>query len=196
MRIFSDILTLGQHQHYQAAPMTHSYRLPIILLTFCLSALSSNVFSAPPIHLSSNTDSLPDFSAPSIYGSSSDLTPRSLRGQVSLLNVWASWCSACASEHRLLMKIKNVYHVPIYGILYKDSANDALNYLNRNGNPYVQIGNDPDGAASMGFNIYGTPETFVVSPDGDILYRQTGAMTQMTWDVVLYPIIKHYQDKQ
>ncbi len=155
-----------------------------VAMTFSTTA----TWAAPQIG-----DSLPSFSAPSIYGSSKDMTANSLQGRVSLLAIWASWCSACASEHNLFMKIKNVYRVPIYGILYKDSASDAMNFLKRRGNPYVQLADDPSGDATIGFDVYGTPEIYLVSPEGKVLYHQTGALNQSTWDLVIYPIVKHYQ---
>lgn len=151
-------------------------------------SLSATAWAAPQVG-----ESLPSFSVPSIYGSSKDMTASSLHGRVSLLAIWASWCSACASEHNLFMKIKNVYRVPIYGILYKDSASDAMNFLKRRGNPYVQLADDPTGDATLGFDVYGTPEIYLVSPEGKILYHQTGALNQSTWDLVIYPIVKHYQ---
>lgn len=168
--------------------------LPFVLLLCFLSLLAREIFSAQPTQFASNGE-LPSFQLPSVFDNQNELSSRNLHGRVSLLNIWASWCGACASEHAMLMRIKNVYHVPIYGILYKDDANRAINYLKRNGNPYVQIGYDPDGSISEDFNIYGTPETFIIGPNGEILYRQTGAMNQMTWETVLYPIIKHYQDQ-
>lgn len=168
--------------------------LPFIFLLCFLSLLGRELYSAQPAQFASNGE-LPSFSLPSVFDNQGSLSSRQLHGKVSLLNIWASWCSACASEHAMLMRIKNVYHIPVYGILYKDNAARAINYLKRNGNPYVQIGYDPDGSISDDFNIYGTPETFIIGPDGEILYRQTGAMNQMTWDTVLYPIIKHFQDQ-
>lgn len=136
---------------------------------------------------------LPAFDVPTIFGSNNNLTEKQIHGQVSLLNIWASWCSACASEHRLLMKIANQYHVRIYGVLYRDSASDALSYLKRQGNPYYQLGYDATGDALSNFNVYGTPETYIIAPNGNVVYHQTGAMTQSLWENVLYPIVKEYQ---
>lgn len=172
--------------------------LPFIILITFLCLLARSLYSAAPEQLSSqfSNGDLPSFNLPSIFDQQSSVSSRSLRGRVTLLNIWASWCSACASEHAMLMRIKNVYHVPIYGILYKDSPSRAASYLSRNGNPYVQVGYDSDGSSLDAFNLYGTPETFVVGPSGEILYRQTGAMNEMTWETILYPIIKHYQDQE
>lgn len=138
-------------------------------------------------------DRLPAFDVPTIFGSNHNLTDKQIHGQVSMLNIWASWCSACASEHRLLMKIANQYHVRIYGILFRDNAADAMSYLKRQGNPYYQLGYDPTGDGVINFNVYGTPETYIIAPDGSVVYHQTGAMTQSLWENVIYPIVKEYQ---
>lgn len=138
-------------------------------------------------------EKLPSFSVPSLYGSG-NLTNNNLKGRVVLLNFWASWCSACETEHPLLMRIKNKYHVPIYGISFKDEPSDAREALRQRGNPYTQVGYDLDGVTGVDFGIYATPETFVIGPNGDILYKQIGVIDQSTWDETIYPLIKKYQN--
>lgn len=174
------------------------YLVPFTILFLLLSLLGREIFSASPGQITASLvgETVPSFNVPSLFSSQQHLTQNDLRGHVSLLNIWASWCSACALEHPLLMRIKNVYHVPLYGILYKDNSDDATAYLKNRGNPYTAVGNDESGEVSIDLGIYGTPETFVISPEGRILYRQTGAMDQTTWDVVIYPLIKNYESKQ
>ncbi|HEU5281796.1 MAG TPA: redoxin family protein [Gammaproteobacteria bacterium] len=175
--------------------MTNFKRIfSFIFLTCFLALLTQASFAAASIS-ASNTTPLPSFSLPSIFTGQKKLTDESMQGRVSLINIWASWCSACASEHRMLLKIKNQFHVPIYGILFKDDPSDALRYLKNHGNPYVQVGYDLNGDSPITENLYGTPETLVVSPDGNILYRQVGAINEMTWDVILYPLVKQYENK-
>ena len=135
---------------------------------------------------------IPEFSVPNLSGAA-NLTQKELSGRVTILNFFASWCSACLHEHDMLMKISNKYHVPIYGIAFRDDPQDARGMLNQKGNPYVQTGYDADGDVGVDFGIYATPETFVVSPNGDILYKQVGVIDQETWDETIFPIIKKYQ---
>ena len=90
------------------------------------------------------------------------------------------------------MRIKNDYGIPIYGIVYRDRAQDAIRYLNRRGNPFVAIGNDSGGDAATDLGIYGTPETFVINPQGRIIYRYLGVIDQNVWDNKIYPKIKKY----
>ena len=111
---------------------------------------------------------------------------------MSLLNVWATWCYACEIEAPMLLKIKTQYHIPIYSILYKDDPKEALLSLKKNGNPYVMIGLDRKGDTAIDLGVYGTPETFVISREGKIIYRHVGIINQTVWDSVLYPLIKKY----
>ena len=94
------------------------------------------------------------------------MTREDLRGEVSLLNVWASWCVACRQEHPLLMSLANAGAVSIYGLNYKDERDDAILWLARFGNPYRAIAADRDGRVGIDWGVYGVPETFVVDRNG------------------------------
>lgn len=137
-------------------------------------------------------DKVPTFSVPNLSGAD-PITQKNLQGRVTLLNFFASWCSACRMEHAMLMKISKEYNIPIYGIAFRDDPRDARMLLNRKGNPYTQAGYDEEGDTGVDFGIYATPETFVISPNGNILYKQVGVIDQETWDKTIYPIIKKYQ---
>jgi len=170
------------------------HAIPLFVLFALLSLLARELFSANTNNLPSALigEKLPAFSLPSLYQSNRYLSSKHLRGRVVLLNVWASWCSACQKEHDMLMKISEQYRIPIYGILYKDDANGARNWLKRHGNPYVLVGNDTSGDTAIDLGVYGTPETFVISPQGRIIYRHVGVIDQSDWNKVLYPLIKKY----
>lgn len=135
---------------------------------------------------------LPHFTLPSIGESAGVLSSQRLKGQVLLLNVWATWCSSCSMEHDMLMKINNKYHVPIYSILYKDERRNAMEWFKERGDPFVLTGDDKMGNVAIDLGVYGTPETFIISPQGNIVYRHVGIITQETWDQVLSPILKQY----
>ena len=170
------------------------FLIPFFILFSLLVVLWSQLSSTRSYANSSGIsgEKMPSFSVPSLYGSS-NLTNKSLGGRVVLLNFWASWCSACQAEHDMLMRIKNVYHVPIYGISFKDDPSDARDMLSRHGNPYVQVGSDVNGVTGVDFGIYATPETFVINPSGNIIYKHIGVIDQSTWDETIYPLIKQYQ---
>lgn len=168
--------------------------IPFTILFLMLGILWSELSSTRSFAYSSGSsqDKIPSFSVPSLLGSGS-VSSSDLRGRVTMLNFWASWCSACRAEHGMLMKIKNKYHIPIYGVAFRDDPADAKAYLSKRGNPYTEVGSDPKGTTAIDFGLYGTPETYVVSPNGDIIYKQIGVIDQSTWDNEIYPVIKRYQ---
>lgn len=170
------------------------YILPFLILFALLTLLWRELFYAKPNELPSPLvgQSVPHFELPSLLVPDVLFTPKALTGRVTLLNIWATWCYACTVEIPMLMKIKNEYRVPIYSIAYKDDPNEAKKWLQQFGNPYVMIGDDRKGDVAIDLGVYGTPETYVIDPQGKIIYRHIGVITQQNWDEVLYPIIKKY----
>ncbi len=138
---------------------------------------------------------LPTFSLPSLSNSTTIVTDHSLAGHVFLLNIWASWCQACQAEHSTLLMIANTYHVPIYGVAYKDNSQNAKNWLQVAGDPYALVALDSNGSLGNKFGLYGTPETFVVDKHGMIRYRYIGVLKQTDWETILRPLIEKYQDE-
>lgn len=135
----------------------------------------------------------PHFRLTDLLSPTYPFTEQNFKGQVTLLNVWASWCYACEREHPVLMEIKNHYHIPIYGITYKDDPKKTQSVLNEWGNPYSRLGNDASGEVAMDFGVYGTPETFIIDKKGNIAYRHVGAINQEIWENELLPVIQRLQ---
>lgn len=175
--------------------MKFRYIIPYVILIALLAVLYRELFYAKPHEIPSPLigEALPDFSLPNLFSPENKLTPNDFMGHVSLLNVWASWCAACQEEQAMLVMIGEQYHVPIYGINYKDKPEDAKNWLSQYGNPYKVIGVDKDGDAAIDLGVYGTPETFVISPEGKIVYRHIGIIDQAVWDNVLQPLVAKYE---
>lgn len=171
--------------------------VPFIILFALLGLLWRELFYSKPGQLESTLigQSLPSFRLQTLDLAPVPFTPKNLQGKVVLLNVWATWCYACNLEHPMLMKIKDQYHVPIYSINYKDNPTEAKKWLQEKGNPYVITGIDKTGDVAIDLGVYGTPETFVISPDGKIVYRHIGIIDQKIWDDVLYPVVKQYGDQ-
>ncbi len=103
----------------------------------------------------------------------------SLKGQVTLVNVFASWCIPCRDEHPILMELAKT-GVPIYGINQKDAPENARVFLADLGNPYERIGADTNGRVSIDWGVYGVPESFVVNALGVITYKHTGPITEQS----------------
>ena len=113
-----------------------------------------------------------------------------MRGQVWLLNVWASWCAGCREEHPILVEFAKTRAVPIYGLDYKDQPDDARRWLANFGNPYVASVSDPDGRTGIEFGVYGVPETFVIDKAGIIRHKQIGPITPEVLRDTILPLVK------
>ena len=107
---------------------------------------------------------LPDFNLKTLAGDST-FTPLMLRGQISLLNVWASWCPACTEEQTFLLSLKK-QGIALYGLNYKDTEAHAKAWLEEWGDPYLVVGQDVDGKVALDLGVYGAPETFLIDSTG------------------------------
>jgi cytochrome c biogenesis protein CcmG/thiol:disulfide interchange protein DsbE len=105
------------------------------------------------------------------------LTAADFKGQVTVLNVWGSWCLPCREEAPLLMRMAADKRYRLVGLNYKDQTDNALRFLERFGNPFAAIGTDGNGRAAIEWGVYGVPETFVIGRDGMIAYKLVGPIT-------------------
>jgi len=106
-----------------------------------------------------------------------------------MLNVWATWCPSCRIEHPVLNQLA-AEGVIIYGLNYKDTPDDALNYLQTLGNPYKKVISDTRGDLGLDLGVYGAPETYLVDANGIIIYRHVGVVTQENWLSTLKPLLE------
>lgn len=119
-----------------------------------------------------------------------------LPGQVSLVNIWGSWCVACRVEHPFLMQIKEQALVPIHGIDWREVSRAAgPAWLKKFGDPYSLVGDDPVSRAAIAFGVTGAPETFVIDELGVIRYKQIGPISPEIWEQVLWPLIGELRRK-
>ena len=132
---------------------------------------------------------VPDFDLPPVKGRTLGLSGKNLHGEVSLVNVFASWCVACRAEHPLFMKLAASKAVPIHGLNYKDAPDDAARWLNTMGDPYTRTGADRDGRVAIYFGVYGVPETFVIASDGRIAHKHIGAITEQALSETILPLV-------
>ena len=136
----------------------------------------------------------PAFSLPRLGEPDKLLSRDDLQGQVSLLNVWATWCVGCREEHALLIEIARSSGIPIYGLNYKDQYQDALDWLARFGDPYLASGYDAEGTVGIDLGVYGLPETFVVDARGVVAYKHIGPLTPEVWQQRILPIINRLKE--
>ena len=128
----------------------------------------------------------PVFKLPGIETTDKGFDSAVLKGKVTLVNVWASWCAPCRIEHPRMMQLARE-GVAIYGINYKDTPEAAKGFLAELGNPYKTVGADRTGKVSIDWGVYGVPETFVVGPEGTIVYKLVGPITPDNFKAVLLP---------
>lgn len=135
----------------------------------------------------------PEFSLPLLDDPAKQIARKDLLGKVILLNVWASWCAACREEHPLLVDLARTGQVPIYGLNYKDTRQDALRWLNGLGNPYVVSAFDEQGNVGIDYGVYGVPETYVIDREGVIRYKVIGPLTEDNLKNTVLPLVKKLQ---
>lgn len=135
----------------------------------------------------------PDFSLAQLDTPEQTFSAQSMRGKVWLLNVWASWCAACLDEHPVLLDLAKSGAVPIIGLDYKDSRDEALAWLRRHGNPYVLSVFDARGRVGIDYGVYGVPETFVIDKAGIIRYKHIGPVTSTVVRDTILPLVQELQ---
>lgn len=136
---------------------------------------------------------VPDFDLPSIEGRSDGLATADLAAEVSIVNVWASWCVPCRVEMPLLVELAATGSVPIYGINHRDPPGAALAFLDELGDPYTRIGADRNGRASIDWGVYGLPETFVIDGEGRIAYKHVGAFDRRALEEEILLVVRRLQ---
>ncbi|MGD2131399.1 MAG: DsbE family thiol:disulfide interchange protein [Maricaulaceae bacterium] len=129
----------------------------------------------------------PEFDLPPIADYERGLSTADLRGEISLLNVFASWCPPCAIEHPYLVQIAEAGGPPIYGLAWKDQPGATTQWLSRRDDPYEAIGDDASGRVAIDFGVAGAPETFIIDAEGRIRYRHVGPINPQIWRTVFEP---------
>ena len=118
------------------------------------------------------------------------LDSTTFKGQVTLVDVWASWCIPCHDEVPFLERLGQERQIRLVGLNYKDDPANARRFLGRYGNPFAAAGADQNGRAAIEWGVYGVPETFLVGRDGRIAYKLVGPITADNFDAVLKPQIE------
>lgn len=170
------------------------YLLPVavfgILALFFLRGLTLNPREIPSVLINRPVPEMNLAPLPG-RGDQTGLATADLKGRVSLVNIYGSWCIACVQEHPYLMKIKQTGIVPIHGIDWRDDPVEGAKWLKKHGDPYDRVGVDPaPGRTAIDFGVTGAPETFIVDKAGIIRYKHIGPVTPDVWEKTLLPIIK------
>jgi cytochrome c biogenesis protein CcmG/thiol:disulfide interchange protein DsbE len=132
----------------------------------------------------------PAFELPTLSDPEANFATGDMLGRPALLNVWATWCAGCRVEHEMLMQLSRAGDVPIFGLNYRDERGPALEWLQALGDPYKTVGYDPEGVASLDWGVYGAPETFLLAPDGTVVYKHLGPLDPGSWEEEFVPRIR------
>jgi len=131
----------------------------------------------------------PQFDLPPLLPSGHEFKTADLRGKVTLVNFFASWCIPCREEHPLLTQVVQA-GIPIVGVNYKDAPGDATGWLGELGNPYSNVAVDAKGRTGIDFGVYGVPESYLIDKNGMIRYKQIGPLTPEIIRDVLAPLAR------
>jgi len=166
------------------------FLIPLVAFLGLAAVLAWGMTRNPSVIPSVLTGKLvPEFTLPPVKGRTLGLASADLNGEVSLVNVFASWCTACREEHPMFMQLEAAGIVPVHGLNYKDQPDDAARWLNTMGDPYTRTGADRNGRVAIDWGVYGVPETFVITKDGHIAYKHIGAMTPKVLEGTILPLI-------
>ncbi|HAD85847.1 MAG TPA: DsbE family thiol:disulfide interchange protein [Rhodospirillaceae bacterium] len=172
------------------------YLLPLVLFAVLAVYFAVGLTKDPKIIPSALIDKpAPTFDLPTIPGRKGDgfSTADLKKGQVSVVNVFASWCVPCRAEHPYINKLAEMGIVPVYGLNYKDTPDAALNWLSNLGDNYTAVGADISGRVGIDWGVYGVPETFIVDGKGRIRYKQTGPIVGDMLETKILPLIRAIQ---
>lgn len=131
----------------------------------------------------------PVFELPQLADPKKNFSPESMKGQLWILNVWASWCVACREEHPVLVELGKLQVAPIIGLDYKDKREDAMTMLALQGNPYLLSAFDANGRVGIDYGVYGVPETYVIDKAGVIRFKHIGPITMAVLNQKILPLL-------
>lgn len=180
----------------ETRPRRHRYLVPVAIFA-ALAALLGWGLTHNPREIPSALigKPVPQFRLPPVQGRTLGLSSTDLVGEVSLVNVFASWCVACREEHPLFMQLKADGVVPIHGLNYKDQPDNATRWLNTLGDSYTRTGADRDGRVAIDWGVYGVPETFVITKDGRIAHKHIGPLTPKDIEATILPLVRRLQQQ-
>jgi len=163
----------------------------VILITiFCLVFLLQNRDPTKPPSALLNKN-LPDFDIINLFDNTNIISSKNFKGNIMLINFFASWCSPCKIEHPLFFEIKKNYpSIILIGIDYKDKGEEGINYLKTMGNPYDYVGVDNKGSIGLELGVFGLPETFIVNSKGIIVHKHLGPITKKIITNEIIPFIQ------
>jgi len=166
------------------------FLLPLGAFTLLALVLAIGIWHSPDKGLIASPligKPAPQFSLPDLTEPTRLVHSAALKGRWYLFNVWGTWCGECRAEHEMLLTVHRSGRVPLVGLDWKDEDAQALDWLKQLGNPYDTVAVDRSGREAIEWGVYAAPETFLVNPEGIIVYKHLGALTPETWAREILP---------
>ena len=167
--------------------------LPLIVLAFIAAVLATGLLNIDPRRGALLGKTPGNFSIDVVGARKTKMTPDAWKGQVAVINVFASWCKPCQMEHGVIMRLASSGKVNVYGIAWRDQEQNIIKYLTAGGNPYQMVGNDQFGVTTLPLALTGVPETMVVDRTGKVYYHQVSALTNYDLEHTVMPLIERLQ---
>lgn len=168
--------------------------VPLLLFFALVVALGVGLTRDPRLLPSEMIDRpFPSFELTELYDETVTVTEAQLQGQVTLVNVFGSWCVACVQEHPMLVKLARDENVYILGVDWRDTREKGQAWLRRYGNPYALTIFDADSLLAIDLGITGAPESFLVDKKGQIRYKHVGIINDQVWNEILKPMIETFE---
>ncbi|MGY8815675.1 MAG: DsbE family thiol:disulfide interchange protein [Gammaproteobacteria bacterium] len=167
------------------------YLIPLIVFSCLVILFVFGLQNDPSIVPSPFIDKpLPQISLPTLSDPSISIDTNDLKGEVTLINIWATWCIPCRQEHALLVDLAKNNDVKVVGLNYKDNRDDAMKWLVSLGDPYNIVLFDEDGKAGIDLGLYGVPETFIIDKNAIVKHKHIGPLTEENISETIIPMIK------
>lgn len=170
--------------------------VPVLAFTALVVALWLGLGRDPRVLPSALIDQpMPAFELPPVREGDTAFSSTALEGEVALVNVFASWCGPCRTEHPTLVALARDRRVRIHGVNWKETPEAGRRYLAEAGDPYVHIGSDENGRLALDLGVTGAPETFIVDRAGRIRYKQVGPITPELWEETIAPLVAQLESE-
>ena len=177
--------------------MMTRFVLPMVafaLLVFVLQSgltLNPNELPSPLLQQPAPQFELPSLADPEVLVGSA-----TYENQLVLVNIWATWCPGCRQEHDFLLALARSESIPIFGLNWRDSRPEAMQWLEALGDPYIVSAFDEDGRIGIDWGVYGAPESFLVDADGIVIYKHIAPLTPEIWQREFLPLINAQRGEQ
>ena len=170
--------------------MINRFLIPIVAFALLVVVLAFGIVHSPEKGVIASPligKPAPQFALPNLAHPTQIVRTADLKGRWYLFNVWGTWCGTCREEHRMLLEVRRSGRVPLVGLDWKDDDTQALSYLAQLGDPYDIVAVDHDGRTAIDWGVYAAPESFLVNPQGVVVYKCMGELTPEVWEKEILP---------